>query len=90
MPRRFVAGITDGMKVAVSIPDDVFAEADRVAEELGATRSALYSRALKAYLQTVTREGTTEALNAVVDAVGTADLAFSQTAARRRLLQTEW
>lgn len=62
-----------------------------MAEELGATRSALYSWALKAYLQTVARDRTTEALDAVVDAAtGSDDREFAHAAGRRRLLQTEW
>ena len=78
------------MKVAVSIPDDVFAEADRMATQLKTTRSALYGRALKAYLQRMTADQTREALDAVVDAVGSQNLDFSQAAARRRLFETEW
>lgn len=35
------------MKVAISIPDDLFAEADQVAHRRGLTRSALYARALR-------------------------------------------
>lgn len=78
------------MKVAVSIPDDVFARADRMAEELGTTRSGLYGRALKAFLQGMERDRTSEALDAVVDAVGAGDTGFVRQAARRRLAQTEW
>ena len=78
------------MKVAVSIPDDVFARADRMAEELGTTRSGLYGRALKAFLQSMERDRTSEALDAVVDAVGAGDPGFVRQAARQRLAQTEW
>jgi metal-responsive CopG/Arc/MetJ family transcriptional regulator len=35
------------VKVAVSIPDDVYADADRVAKQKGMNRSALYTRALR-------------------------------------------
>ncbi|HVC21874.1 MAG TPA: hypothetical protein VNH82_00305 [Candidatus Dormibacteraeota bacterium] len=38
------------MKVAVSVPDDLYAEADRVAERRGLNRSALYVRALRRLL----------------------------------------
>lgn len=38
------------MKVAVSIPDGVFGEAEQLAKEQGASRSALYSKALREYL----------------------------------------
>lgn len=78
------------MKVAVSIPDDIFAQADLIAARLKTTRSALYGRALKAYLQNITADQTCDALNAVIDAVGAQDATFSQVAARRRLLEAEW
>lgn len=35
------------MKTAVSIPDDVFEEAERLAMDLQTSRSQLYSRALR-------------------------------------------
>lgn len=38
------------VKVAVSLPDDLFARADRAAHALGRTRSALYADALIRYL----------------------------------------
>lgn len=38
------------MKTAVSLPDDIFKEADRTAKQLGISRSELYARALEAYL----------------------------------------
>jgi metal-responsive CopG/Arc/MetJ family transcriptional regulator len=40
------AGHTIGMKVAVSIPDDVFAEAEALAKRMKSSRSEIYSRAL--------------------------------------------
>jgi hypothetical protein len=41
---------TQRVKVAVSIPDDVYADADRVAGQRGMNRSALYTRALRRLL----------------------------------------
>jgi len=41
---------TLGMKTAISIPDDVFAAADKLARERGQSRSQLYSRAVREYL----------------------------------------
>lgn len=38
------------MKTAVSLPDDVYARAERAARRLGRTRSALYAEALREYL----------------------------------------
>ncbi len=53
------------MKVAVSIPDDVFEEADRVAARSGKTRSGLYAEALAAFLAAHRDEHVTEQLNVV-------------------------
>ena len=39
------------MKIAVSIPDGIFGEAEKLADELGLSRSALYARALEALLR---------------------------------------
>ena len=38
------------MKTAISIPDDLFKAADRVARRLGISRSELYQRAVAKYL----------------------------------------
>jgi hypothetical protein len=38
------------MKTAVSIPDEVFAAAERLADQLGWSRSQLYSKALADFL----------------------------------------
>jgi predicted transcriptional regulator len=39
------------MKTAISIPDELFEAAERVAERLGLSRSELYQRALAKYLE---------------------------------------
>lgn len=46
-----MVGYTPSMKTAISIPDDLFADADRAANKLHVSRSELYRRALQAYLQ---------------------------------------
>ncbi len=38
------------MKTAISLPDALYHRAERVAQRLGRTRSALYAEALEAYL----------------------------------------
>lgn len=83
--------MTGGMKVAVSIPDDVSAEADRVAKELGTSRSGFYRRALTSYLERMApRDRTTEALDSVIDQVESVRSAFVRVAARNRLEQSDW
>ena len=78
------------MKAAVSIPDDVFQEADRLARELKTSRSQLYSRALKEFLARHASDQVTEAMDRVCDAVDQRPNEFSMRAARRVLENTEW
>jgi metal-responsive CopG/Arc/MetJ family transcriptional regulator len=44
------------MKTAISLPDSVFAEAEALAQELGLSRSELYTQALQAYLSKYNRQ----------------------------------
>jgi metal-responsive CopG/Arc/MetJ family transcriptional regulator len=78
------------MKTAVSIPDEVFAEAERLAAELQTSRSELYSRALQEYVARHSPDRLTEAMNRVIDEVGSDMDEFSRRAARRVLEQVEW
>jgi metal-responsive CopG/Arc/MetJ family transcriptional regulator len=39
------------MKTAISLPDSVFEEAEALAQQLGLSRSELYTKALQAYLK---------------------------------------
>jgi hypothetical protein len=87
-PRQ--SGYTKGMKTAVSIPDDVFEEAERLATELKTSRSQLYSRALQEFVARHAPDRLTEAMNGVIDEVGTEVDEFSERAAYRVLEQVEW
>ena len=78
------------MKAAVSIPDDVFQEADRLARELKTSRSQLYSRALKEFLARHASDQITEAMDRVCDALDQRSNEFTTRAARRVLENTEW
>ena len=78
------------MKVAVSIPDRVFDEADRLADELGTSRSDIYARALAAFIDDHDPDRITQAMNDVVDALRPEGDEFAAAAARRVLESTEW
>jgi metal-responsive CopG/Arc/MetJ family transcriptional regulator len=82
-------GHTCGMKAAVSIPDEVFAEADRLAKQLNTSRSQLYSRALKEFLARHAPDQVTDAMNRVCDEVASSD-SFVQRAARGVVKKIEW
>jgi len=58
------------MKTVVSIPDDVFEEAERLAACWRISRSHLYSRALQEFLARHSPDRLTEAMNRVVDELG--------------------
>ncbi|MEO6191687.1 MAG: hypothetical protein ABIS20_01640 [Thermoanaerobaculia bacterium] len=78
------------MKTAVSIPDDIFEEAERLAAELQTSRSQLYSRALKEFVVRHAPDRLTEAMNRVVDDLGAEVDEFSRRAARRVLEPVDW
>jgi metal-responsive CopG/Arc/MetJ family transcriptional regulator len=78
------------MKVAVSIPDEIFAETEHLAKHLKASRSELYSRALGEFLGRHAPDRVTEAMNEVIAALGDTSDAFSRRAARRVLRKVEW
>ncbi|MCL1473858.1 CopG family ribbon-helix-helix protein [Argonema antarcticum] len=53
------------MKIAISLPNSIFEEAEALAQQLGLSRSELYTEALKAYLQRYNRERILAKLNEV-------------------------
>lgn len=80
------------MKTAVSVPDEVFQKADRLARSTGKSRSEVYSAALREYVARHAGDEITEALDRVMEDLGeesTPD-AFVTGAARRRLSSTDW
>jgi hypothetical protein len=62
---RYNHGYTGLMKTAISIPDSLFEEADRLAKARGWSRSELYSNAVTAYVNSERFSGVREKLDAV-------------------------
>lgn len=83
-------GYTRSMKTAVSIPDSVFEEAERLAAGLRTSRSQLYSRALQEFVARHAPDRLTEAMNRVVDEVGSEKDEFICRAGRQVLERSEW
>lgn len=54
------------MKTAISLPDPLFEEAERVAARLGLSRSELYARAISRFVREQSGDAITEAINRVV------------------------
>ena len=78
------------MKAAISIPDDIFAQGERLAHRLGTSRSQLYARALADFVVQHEGDKITAAMNSVLDDVEAGVDEFTRRAARRTLRHVEW
>jgi len=78
------------MKTAVSIPDDVFDRAERLAKRTKRSRSRIFSDALREYLARHSPDEVTLAVNKACTQMGTLRDAFITSAARRILAKSEW
>lgn len=78
------------MKIAISLPDDVFAEGEALARSLKTTRSQLYARALRDFASRHNPDGLTEAVNAAIAEVDDEATDFNRASARRAFAATEW
>jgi len=80
------------MKTAISIPDAIFEEAERLARRTKCSRSELYSRALADYLARHSSDKVTEAMDRTLEVLGGGAGAdeFVATASRKILQPIEW
>ncbi len=78
------------MKTAVSVPDDIFEEAERLARREGRSRSEVYSAALREYVARHDADEIVDALNGVVASVGEGSDPFVAEVGRRILEATDW
>jgi antitoxin MazE6 len=83
-------GYTNGMKTAVSVPDEVYRGAERLARRVKKSRSRLYSEALQEYLARHAPDEVTEAMNRACAEIGQTADPFVSSAARRLLERSEW
>jgi metal-responsive CopG/Arc/MetJ family transcriptional regulator len=78
------------MKTAVSITDEVYQGAERLARRTKKSRSRLYGDALKEYLARHAPDEVTEAMNRACAEAGETNDPFVSAAARRILERSEW
>lgn len=79
------------MKTAVSIPDDVFQDVEKLVGKLKTSRSALYSRALKELLARHDADEITASIDRVIDEVGQGDdVKLARRNAARLAKRIEW
>ena len=83
-------GHTLGMKIAVSIPNDLFERAERLRRQERRSRSNVFAAGLTEYVARRAPDEVTEAMNRVCADVNTVPDDFIQTANRRILEQSEW
>ena len=76
------------MKIAISVPDEVFEAGEHLARQLGVSRSQLYSDALATYLSARGAQEVTARLNAVF-ALQPADLDPALNRAQLKALADE-
>ncbi|MGZ8845355.1 MAG: ribbon-helix-helix protein, CopG family [Pyrinomonadaceae bacterium] len=78
------------MKTAVSVPDEVFAKAERLARRMKKSRSELFSNALAEYIARHAPDHVTETMNQVCTEIGVEADPFVAAASRQILERTEW
>jgi len=78
------------MKTAVSIPDDVFENAERLARRMRKSRSQLFSNALEEYIARHAPDHVTEAMDEVCAEIGVEPDPFVSAASRRILERSDW
>jgi predicted transcriptional regulator len=78
------------MKTAVSIPDEIYGEAEALARQLNASRSEIYSRALSEFLGRHAPDRVTAQMNEALTRIGEQADPFTQQAARRILKRIDW
>ena len=78
------------MKIAVSVPDDVFEEGERLAQRTKRSRSEVYSRALAEYVARHAPDRVTEAMDRALAEIGEPADRFSRVASRRVLKRNDW
>ena len=78
------------MKTAVSIPDDVFENAERLARRMKKSRSQLFSDALAEYIARHAPDHVTEVMDQVCAEIGVEPDPFVSAASRRILERSDW
>jgi len=78
------------MKTAVSIPNELFEAAERLARRTRRSRSRLFSDALREYVARRSPDKITESMDRALAEISEQRDPFLTSASRRRLEQAEW
>jgi len=86
----YTSGHTFGMKTAISIPDDLFQQGEKLAQDLDLSRSALYAKALREMLQRAQDDAISAEINEALNvAPNTVDAELLQNNLRRMRREME-
>ena len=77
-------------KTAISIPNSIFAAAERLSKQLEMSRSELYSRAIEVYIEENRQEDVTDTLNEIYTEESTALDPVVQQLQFASLPEDEW
>ena len=83
-------GYTSKVKTAISVPDDVFEQAERAAKKLGLSRSELFTRAVKEFLGMRLEADIKESYDVAFADEEDQVADFRRKATRDALLRVEW
>jgi len=78
------------MKTAVSIPDDIFEMAERLARRMKKSRSQLFRNAVEEYVNRHAPDHVTETMDKVCAEIGAETDSFVSSASRSILERIEW
>lgn len=78
------------MKTAISIPDDLFKRAEKLAKRVRKSPNLLFTEAIREYLARYDQESITETLNQVVDEIQPEENELVRRTAQITLERTEW
>ena len=78
------------MKIAISVPDDVFAEAERLARRMKRSRSEVYSRAVAEYVARHAPDRVTEAMDRALAEIGEPADQSLRAVSHRVLKRSDW
>ena len=78
------------MKTAISLPNDLFADAERIARRLKKPRSRVYSEAIREYVARHDPDLVARKLDEIVGALERPEDGFVAAAGRKILERTDW
>ena len=82
--------ILSSVKITISIPDEVFEQAERLVRRTKKSRRQLFSEALQEYVARHAPEAVTDAMDRVCAEVGQEQDPFVSFVARRVLKRSDW